>query len=120
MEHKITSSDYQALKAEIGDLLRLGRAQAGRAVNTILVQTYWNIGRHIVEFDQGGSVKAEYGSALLDQLSKDLTLEYGKGFSRSNLVYIRKFYQKFPIGETLSHQLTWSHYAALGNLLNTE
>jgi predicted nuclease of restriction endonuclease-like (RecB) superfamily len=110
MEHKITPSDYQALKAEIGDLLRMGRAQAGRAVNTILVQTYWSIGRHIVEFEQGGAAKAEYGSALLDQLSKDLTLEYGKGFSRSNLVYIRKFYLKFPIGETVSHQLTWSHY----------
>jgi DUF1016 N-terminal domain len=113
MEHKITPSDYQALKAEIGDLLRLGRAQAGRAVNTILVQTYWSIGRHIVEYEQGGAAKADYGSALLDQLSKDLTLEYGKGFSRSNLFQIREFYLRFPKIQTLSGQLSWSHYTEI-------
>ncbi len=70
----------------------------------------WQIGRHIVEFEQGGSEKSEYGSELLDRLSKDLTLEFGKGFSRSNLVYIRKLYLAFPKSETLSHQLSWSHY----------
>lgn len=91
-------------------MLGKGREQAGRAVNTILVQTYWHIGKHIVEFEQGGDEKSEYGSELLDRLSKYLTLEFGKGFSRSNLVYIRKFYSTFPKSETLSHQLSWSHY----------
>jgi len=106
----LSKNEYQSLKTQIGELLREGRRQAGRAINTLLVQTYWHIGRHIVEFEQGGSEKSEYGSELLDRLSKDLTLEYGKGFSRSNLVYIRKFYMAFPKSETLSHQLSWSHY----------
>ncbi len=110
MTNDLPATHYQQLKAQIGDLLREGRVQAGRAVNTILLQTYWQIGRHIVEFEQKGNIKAEYGSELLDRLSKDLTAEFGKGFSRSNLVYIRKFYLAFPKSETLSHQLTWSHY----------
>ncbi|WP_202800250.1 YhcG family protein [Pontibacter sp. BAB1700] len=63
-----------------------------------------------VEFEQGGKEKAAYGSDLLNQLSRDLTLEFGKGFSRSNLVYMRKFYLAFSKSETLSHQLSWSHY----------
>lgn len=111
---KIASSkNYQTLKKEIGELLAQGREQAGRAINTILVQTYWQIGRHIVEFEQGGSEKSEYGSELLDRLSKDLSLEFGKGFSRSNLFQIRQFYLKFPKVQTLSGQLSWSHYAEI-------
>ena len=75
-----------------------------------MVQTYWQIGRHIVEFEQGGDAKSEYGSNLLERLSKDLSLEFGKGFSRSNLIYMRKFFISFPNSETLSHKLSWSHY----------
>ncbi len=59
------SNNYQSLKQEIGELFVKGRAQAGRAINTILVQTYWQIGRHIVEFEQSGKEKAEYGAELL-------------------------------------------------------
>lgn len=110
MSKEISNKNYQSLKKEIGELLARGREQAGRAVNVILVQTYWHIGRHIVEFEQGGNEKSEYGSELMERLSRDLTLEFGKGFSRSNLVYIRKFYTAFPKSETLSHQLSWSHY----------
>jgi predicted nuclease of restriction endonuclease-like (RecB) superfamily len=110
MTKEIANDVYSSLKNEIGSLLKQGREQAGRAVNTILVQTYWRIGRHIVEFEQSGKEKSDYGSELIDRLSKDLSLEYGKGFSRSNLIYIRKFYLVFPISESLSHQLTWSHY----------
>ena len=110
MNNPLATSNNQQLKEQIGELLRRGREQAGRAVNTILVQTYWHIGRHIVEFEQKGNIKAEYGSDLLDRLSRDLTAEFGKCFSRSNLVYIRKFYLAFPKSETLSHQLSWSHY----------
>jgi len=107
------AADYSTLKKSIGTLLEEGRSQAGRAVNMILVQTYWQIGRHIVEFEQAGSEKAEYGSELLDRLSKDLTLEYGKGFSRSNLFQIRLFYLKFPKIQTLSGQISWSHYSEI-------
>ncbi|MBA9078270.1 MULTISPECIES: PDDEXK nuclease domain-containing protein [Rufibacter] len=101
---------YNGLVQQIGSLLDAGRAQAGRAINTILVQTYWQIGRHIVEFEQGGNAKAEYGANLLDRLSKELTLAYGKGFSRSNLFQIRQFYTRFPKIQTQSGQLSWSHY----------
>jgi hypothetical protein len=73
-------------------------------------QTYWTIGQHIVEFEQNGNQKAEYGTQLFERLSRDLTQNYGKGFSRSNLLYMRKLYLSFPISETLSHLLTWSHY----------
>jgi predicted nuclease of restriction endonuclease-like (RecB) superfamily len=79
-------------------------------VNTVLVQTYWLIGRYIVEFEQEGKEKADYGSNLLDRLSKDLTQLYGKGFGRSNLFYMRKLYLSFQNSGTLSHKLSWSHY----------
>ena len=98
------SPNYNNLISQIGDLLQQGRRQAAYAVNNILVQTYWQIGKYIVEFEQGGLEKSEYGSKLLDRLSKDLTMKYGKGFSRSNLMYMRKFYSVFSIGVTVSHQ----------------
>ncbi len=106
----LEQSKYNDLINRIGDLLHKGREQASQSVNTILVQTYWLIGRHIVEFEQGGKEKAEYGSFLFEQLSKDLTSIYGKGFSRSNLLYMRKLYLTFPKSETLSNVLSWSHY----------
>lgn len=112
---KITKENnpYSGLKTQISELLLLGREQAGRAVNSILVQTYWQIGRHIVEFEQGGNEKSEYGSELLDRLSRDLSMEFGKGFSRTNLFQIRQFYYKFPKIQTLSGQLSWSHYVEI-------
>jgi len=111
-------NQYNYLVEQIGDLLIQGRRQAAYAVNNVLVQTYWQIGRYIVEYEQGGLEKSEYGSKLLDRLSKDLTMLYGKGFSRSNLVYIRKLYLSYQIGETLSHQL--SNYSALPEIGETE
>jgi predicted nuclease of restriction endonuclease-like (RecB) superfamily len=109
----VKTDQYTNLIEQIGDLLQQGRTRAAYAVNTILVQTYWQIGKYIVEFEQGGLEKSEYGSKLLDKLSKDLTTTYGKGFSRSNMVYIRKLYIAFPIGQTLSDQLSWSHYVEI-------
>lgn len=104
---------YQELINRVGDLLNHGRQAAYQTVNSILLKTYWEIGRHIVEYEQHGSEKAEYGSYLLDRLSNDLSKAYGKGFSRSNLIYIRKLYMNYPIGQTLSDQLNWSHYCEL-------
>lgn len=106
----LQKSNYQELIEQIGSLLTYGRQKAVQSVNTVLVQTYWQIGRHIVEFEQDGNERAEYGSQLFERLSKHLTKLYGKGFSRSNLLYMRKLYTVFPISETLSHILTWSHY----------
>ena len=113
MGDELDHLEYFSLIQEIGNLLGKAREQVGSAVNTILLQTYWNVGRHIVEFEQGGSIRSVYGSELLDRLSKDLTLEFGKGFSRSNLFQIRQFYIRFPKIQTLSGQLTWSHYTEI-------
>lgn len=82
----IEQSKYADLINQIGGLLQKGREQAATSVNTILVRTYWLIGRHIVEFEQGGKEKAAYGTYLFERLSKDLTQLYGKGFSRANLL----------------------------------
>lgn len=78
-----------------------------------MLLAYWNIGKYVVEFEQGGKLKAEYGKALLENLSKDLSLRFNGGFSRSNLNYMRLLYHKYPICETLSHKLSWSHYYEL-------
>ena len=110
MDDITTYSGYNSLVESIGTLLDAARAQIATSVNTVLVQTYWNIGKYIVEFEQAGAQRAEYGSNLLNRLSKDLTLRYGKGFGHSNLIYIRKLYLAFPNSGTLSHFLSWSHY----------
>lgn len=110
MDEMTTYSGYDSLVDSIGSLLESARTQIATSVNTILVQTYWNIGKYIVEFEQAGAQRAEYGSNLLNRLSKDLTVRYGKGFGHSNLIYIRKLYLAFPNSGTLSHLLSWSHY----------
>jgi predicted nuclease of restriction endonuclease-like (RecB) superfamily len=107
------ATEYEQLIAGIGQLLQEGRTRAYEAVNQSLVQTYWQIGRYIVEYEQQGNEKAEYGSYLLDRLSSDLTAAYGKGFSRSRLIYIRKFYLVYPIGASTTHQLSWTHLVEL-------
>lgn len=110
---EITKPNYEQLIANIGTILAEGRNRVATAINTALVQTYWTIGQHIVEYEQQGNERAEYGSKLLDRLSHDLSERYGKGFSRSNVVYIRKFYLSFQKGETVSHLLSWSHYVEI-------
>ena len=98
---------YKNLIQDIGAILDEGRKQAYKTVNNILVKTYWGIGKRIVEFEQHGEITAEYGSKLLINLSKELS-PLGKGFSRSNLTYMRLLYIKYPKSETLSHQLSLS------------
>lgn len=106
----IQNADYQSLLDNIGGTLSDARSKLSREVNSVMVDAYWNIGRYIVEFEQNGNDRAEYGSNLLNRLSQDLTQKYGKGFSKSNLLYIRKFYIAFRKGETVSHLLSWSQY----------
>lgn len=77
------------------------------------IDAYWEVGRHIVEFEQAGQVRADYGKALISNLATDLGLRHGKGFSRSNLVYMRLLYLRYPISQKPSHQLSWSHYVEL-------
>jgi predicted nuclease of restriction endonuclease-like (RecB) superfamily len=104
---------YLDLLGQISDTYAQGRIQAVRAVNAHITQTYWRVGRQIVEFEQAGKIRAEYGKALLVRLSADLGLRHGKGFSRSNLTYMRLFYLRYPICEKPSHILSWSHYLEL-------
>ncbi len=105
--------EYQQLIEKIGNSYQSAKSKIISAVNTEMLYAYWQIGKDIIEFEQGGKLKAEYGKQLLENLAKDLTLQYGKGFSRSNLNYMRLLYNKYPICETLSHKLTWSHYYEL-------
>lgn len=112
---KITKSDseYDSLLQIIGEELTHGRQKVVSAVNSAMLESYWHIGQHIVEYEQKGNEKAEYGSNLLTRLAKDLTNKYGKGFSHSNLIYIRKFYLTYQKSQTVSDFLTWSHYVEL-------
>lgn len=106
----IADEQYQSLINEIGDVLLNARNKISCEINVTMVDAYWSIGRYIVEYEQQGKERAEYGTKLLSRLSKDLTRLYGKGFGKSNLIYIRKLYLSFPISGTLSHLLSWSHY----------
>ena len=111
----INSQDiaYLQLIDSITVLWDSAKTKAISAVNTELLEANWQTGKYIVEYEQQGKNRAEYGKQLLVSLAKDLTSKNGKGFSRSNLVYMRKFYLAFPICETVSHKLTWSHYFEL-------
>ena len=103
----------QSLLGILRELIQQGRQQALRAVDRVQVQTCWEIGRHIVEFEQGGEARAVYGKKLLPQLAEVLTREFGKGFDASNLRYMRLFYKTFPIRDALRHELSWTHYRTL-------
>lgn len=98
-------TDYGELVAGISSLLEQARRTSVRAVNSILTATYWDVGRKIVEFEQGGKERAEYGGQLLVRLSQDLTQEHGRGFSRGNLQQMRLFYLGWEICQTLSGKL---------------
>lgn len=110
---QIPATRYQQLLTQIETTYQQGRREAVQAVNQQLVQTYWQLGQHIVEFEQQGEAKAQYGKALIVQLAQDLTLRFGKGFSRSNLTRMRQFYVLYPICATPSHKLSWSHWIEL-------
>lgn len=113
VDKNIPGPDYQNLLGRISETYQNGYQRAVAAVNSNMVETNWKIGQYIVEFEQGGSFKAKYGKALLENLANDLTQLHGKGFSRSNLNYMRLFYQRFPICEELPHKLSWTHFCEL-------
>lgn len=105
--------DYQQLVELIGNKYESAKTNIAKAVNSEMLYAYWEIGKYIINFEQKGKLKADYGSHLLENLSKDLALSHGKGFSRSNLNYMRLLYHKYPTCETLSPKLSWSHYYEL-------
>jgi predicted nuclease of restriction endonuclease-like (RecB) superfamily len=135
-------SGYDAVLSDIVDLLEAARRASARTINALMTATYWEVGRRIVEYEQGGKKRAEYGKALLKQLSSDLIARFGRGFSERNLEQMRLFYTSWPISQTLSAKskpieaiqvasyglqnlrgetsaiskqfpLSWSHYIAL-------
>ena len=98
---------------EIRELLLNARQRVAVQVNTELLSTYWNVGKIIVEHEQKNNERADYGKRTLKELSKELTKEFGKGFSVSNLQFMRRFYQSYQIQQTVSVKLSWSHYCEL-------
>lgn len=125
----VGGADYEGLLSRLSALLDQSRRSAARAVNAVLAATYWEVGRRVVEFEQGGREKAGYGEAVIDRLAADLTKTYGRGFSRSNLFQIRSFYLGWEIVQTASglfqlrakaHADGGSQTTAVGALLSAE
>jgi predicted nuclease of restriction endonuclease-like (RecB) superfamily len=116
----INQQDVENLYAGIRNILANARQRAYSAVNFAMVESYWLIGQQIVEHEQHGEARADYGKGLLKELAAKLSVEFGKGFDESNLRYMRLFYRCFPIRDTLRHELTWSHYRRLISVENEQ
>lgn len=104
------------LLVQLRELIGQARQQALRAVDMVQVRTSWQLGRHIVEFEQDGRTRAAYGAGLLAQLATQLTAEFGKGFDASNLYKMTRFYRQFPNLDAVSLNLSWTHYRLLMRL----
>ena len=115
-----TLSNSSHLFAEIREVLVTARRTAYKAVNFAMVTAYWNVGRLIVEDEQQGNTRAEYGKAILADLAKRLTDEFGKGFDERELRRIRQFYLVFPKWDALRPELTWTHYRLLIRIQNEQ
>jgi predicted nuclease of restriction endonuclease-like (RecB) superfamily len=115
-----TLSNSSHLFAEIREVLVTARRTAYKAVNFAMVTAYWNVGRLIVEDEQQGNTRAEYGKAILADLAKRLTDEFGKGFDERELRRIRQFYLVFPKWDALRPELTWTHYRLLIRVQNEQ
>ena len=111
MKNQLTPNSSIIL--EIRELLENARKNVAQQVNTQLLTTYWNIGRIIVEYEQQNQLRADYGKQTLRELSRELTREFGKGFSRSNLQNMRAFYLAYEKCQTVSGKMSWSHYCEL-------
>ena len=105
-----------SLARQVKEIVLKAREHAFRQSNSILLQMYWQIGRLIVKDEQQGKAKAVYGKAVLKNLGRQLTLEFGKGFDESNLRNMRQFYGVFPIRDALRHELSWTHYRILSRI----
>jgi hypothetical protein len=97
---------YSEFVAQLVGLLEQARRNAARSVNAIMTSTYWEVGRRIVEQEQRGQKRAQYGKALLHRLAEDLTSRFGRGFSERNLLTMREFYRAWSIPQTMSAELT--------------
>lgn len=109
----IVPRDLESVYGSIKKILDEARSDLMRTVNFAMVRAYWEIGRVIVEEEQSGKERAEYGRALIEELSKRLTADYGRGFTTTNLWYMRQFHLTFPNLHALRGELTWTHYRLL-------
>ena len=105
---QIKNSNYETLIQQISQIVNNNKKQLSTTINNVLIETYWNIGKYIVEYEQAGDSRAEYGKNLLINLSHDLTIRLGKGYSKSNLFNMRLFYQCFPIFQAVPGKLSWT------------
>ncbi|MGD2088474.1 MAG: DUF1016 N-terminal domain-containing protein [Candidatus Aminicenantes bacterium] len=124
-EEKLKYPEKDSLYQNIRDIIHEARQNAYRAVNFAMVQAYWNIGRLIVEEEQKGRERAEYGTHLIRDLAQKLTTEFGKGFTQQNLRNFRQFYLTFKLENgkdqiryTLRSELSWSHYRLIMRIEN--
>ena len=101
----LAAQGYETVQTDIVALLEGARGAAARSVNALMTATYWEIGRRIVEFEQGGVERAAYGESLIERLAADLTQKFGHGFSPRNLEQMRLFYRGWPIPQTQSAEL---------------
>ena len=111
--HNQPEPSIEVLLGRLRSLIQDARQQALGAVDQVQVRTCWEVGRHIVEFEQGGAERAEYGTRLLERLSERLTADFGKGFDASNLYKMSQFYRLFPKLDALRPELSWTHYRLL-------
>ena len=107
------SNELPSLVHQLRELIQSARRQALRAVDTIQVCTCWEIGRHIIEFEQFGKNRAIYGSRLIANLAESLTIEFGRGFDERNLRHMRAFFLSFSIWNAVRTELSWTHYRTL-------
>ena len=110
----------EALLSVIRDTLEQAKAQVTRQVNNTLLAAYWQVGRHIVEYEQKGNARAGYGTGMLKNLSEKLVAEFGNSFNLTNLQLMRLFYARFPNYDTVCHKLTWSHYRMILKVADQE
>ncbi len=107
------TQNIEQLYRNVQDVIETSRAAAHRAANASMVQAYWNIGRLILEEEQIGEERAGYGKQIIMALSLRLQDQYGKGYTETNLKYMRQFYRAFEKGHALRDQLSWTHYRLL-------
>ncbi len=110
----------QNLYNAIEQVIVRARATAYRSNNTILLKMYWEIGKLIIEDEQKGQVRAEYGKAVLKNFASQLTIEFGRGFDFTNLTNMRKFFLAFPIFDAVRQELSWTHYRIISRLDNQQ
>src|SRR3989338_8593612 len=119
MRSALKASEYQSLLAQIDAIYARAQKDSSRALNLILTRAYWEIGKRIVTVEQKNKLRAQYGEALLEQISQHLARKYGDGFSKTNLGYMRQFYIAYPIPQAPG-ELTWTHYQILSTIQDTK